>query len=151
MNEFIDPRFFTEVVRNAVSHGEQITVDGTGDSMRPFIMPETDRITLGPLPEKLRLGDICMYLRENGAVVIHRVYAVHKNSVDMLGDGQLWVERGVPKERLVALVTERIRNGESLSCTTPSVRAAGVVRAKRRMTAEIGREYLHEAYKILKK
>lgn len=145
MNEFIHPMIFLRVVSDAVAQGERITVDGTGDSMRPFIQPETDRLTLAPLPETLRTGDICLYVREGGRPVIHRIYKKRHGTYDMLGDNQYAVERGVRREQLVAVVSQRIRNGKVYDCLRPAVR----FRARLYMTRRQAHAWLCEIFRVL--
>lgn len=147
MNEFIHPYLFMEVVRETVSQGESITVDGTGDSMRPFIQPETDRIVLSPLPEKLKVGNICLYTREGGRPVIHRIYRLHENTVDMLGDGQLWIERGIPKSSLIAVVTQRLREGKKpCRCTGFFAELRAKINMKKKIYKLIAKEWIAKLY-----
>lgn len=123
MKEMILPdSVFLEAVREELAQGRSVTVDGTGNSMRPFILPETDRITLSPLPKKLRRGDICMYLRRNGKVVIHRIVSREKDSYVMCGDAQTKREPGVKESQIVAYVSQRIRNGKVTRCDTAGAR-----------------------------
>ena len=151
VNEFIHPMIFLRVVSDAVAQGECITVNGTGDSMRPFIQPETDRLTLAPLPETLRTGDICLYVREGNRPIIHRIYKKRHSAYDMLGDNQYAVERGVRREQLIAVVSQRLRNGKVYDCLRPTARLrARLYMAKRRLYAGYLR-LVRAAYRSMKK
>ena len=121
-DKFNEQAFFVEAVRTAIRDGESVTLAGTGNSMRPFIDPDTDRLTLSPLPETVKPGHVCLYVRADGHPVIHRVWRVHRDgSCDTVGDAQIRIERRVPQKQLVAVLTDRIRGDDVLHCTDPAV------------------------------
>ncbi len=126
------PDFFVTAIADIIKKGESITVEGTGNSMLPFINPDTDKIVLSPLPKKLYVGDVCLYLR-SGHPVIHRIYKINENSFDMLGDNQYWIEKEVKKTEIIAIVSKRIRFGEELDCLNPKLRKENCRYMKKRM------------------
>ena len=131
---------FAQAVRETVARGETILISGTGTSMEPLIRADRDKVLLAPLPDRALLpGDIVLYRRENGQIVLHRIYRVHENGYDMLGDGQLWVEQNVAKEQLIAFAREIRRPDGVLFCDTPEERQ----RACREMRRKIRRLHPH--------
>lgn len=92
-----------EFVRPFVQRDEQVTVSGHGTSMLPTIC-DHDRLVMAPLCGEIRAGDVLLYTQPDGHSVIHRVWRVHGEYLDMLGDHQLIVERGVPKAAVIARV-----------------------------------------------
>ncbi len=145
MDKFSSPAFFVEAVRRAVQDGNSIIVSGTGESMRSFIDPDTDRLVLSPLPSRLHMGDICLYVRENGHPVIHRIWQVRRDSYDMLGDAQMWIEYRVPAQRLVAVMSERIR-GEERCYNRGKVRRRAVLRMLARQYCPKTRKFIRRIY-----
>ena len=45
----------------------------TGGSMLPLLAGGRDRVTLGPVPERLRRGEVLLYRRTDGSYVLHRL------------------------------------------------------------------------------
>ena len=45
----------------------------TGGSMLPLLAGGRDRVTLGPVPERLRRGEVLLYRRADGSYVLHRL------------------------------------------------------------------------------
>lgn len=144
-NNYQKPDFFVTAIKDIIKTGECITVEGTGNSMLPFINPETDKIVLSPLPEKLYQGDICLYLRD-GHPVIHRIYKINENSFDMLGDNQYWIEKDVKKSEIIAIVSKRIRNGEELDCLNPKLRKKNCRNMKKRIRKYYRKYKIHNLY-----
>lgn len=137
---------FAEAVSETVSRGETILIAGTGTSMEPLIRAERDKVLLAPLPDRPLLpGDIVLYRRSGGQTVLHRIYRVHKNGYDLLGDGQFWVERGVAKDQILAFAQEIRRPDGVLSCDTPQERK----RACREMKQKIRRLHPHPVRSFL--
>lgn len=129
----ISPEILLQTVAEAVGEGRSIIVAGSGNSMRPFIRPETDKLLLTPMPERSLLpGDIVLYCRPNGQAVIHRVYRVRGERCDMLGDNQYWVERGVPRRVMLAYVKEVLRPEGSFDCDTDGARREACREMRRR-------------------
>ena len=135
MNEFtLSSEALFAVASQAAAEGRSFTIAGTGTSMAPFIDPENDRLMLSPLPDRELLpGDIVLYSRPDGKAVIHRVLRVHRDSIDMLGDGQLWVEEHVPKERAAALVTKVIKPDREILCDCDEERRRSVAEMRGRL------------------
>lgn len=105
-----------------ISEGCSVTISGCGDSMEPFIQNGKDSIVLERIPDekKVRLGEIYLYRRQNGRYAIHRVYKKNKRNVAMLGDSQLFIEKDVPKENLIAIVTKVIKKHKTVDCIATS-------------------------------
>ena len=129
------------LVRTAVAQGRGAVITGTGDSMLPLIRPDRDRVVLSPLPQRgLLPGDVVLYERGDGHAVIHRICRVRPDSFDLLGDHQVYIDRRVAPERIVALATKIIRpDGTEFLTDTDAERA----RACREMRLRMRRYLLH--------
>lgn len=127
---------FSETVREVTARGETILIAGTGTSMEPFICAQRDKVLLAPLPNRpLLAGDIVLYRRLNGQAVLHRIYRVRKDSFDMLGDGQLWIEKRVAKDQLLAFAREVHRPEGVYPCDTAQERQRACREMKRKIRA----------------
>lgn len=98
-----------EFVRPFAANNKEVTITGKGTSMLPTIT-EQCQLVMAPLPKDgCKAGDILLYARANGQSVIHRIWRVTARGYDMLGDNQIAIERGVPKDAAVAYVKTIIR------------------------------------------
>ena len=61
--------------------GACIQIHPQGYSMYPFIDPRRDEVVLAGIEDgsALRRGDVVLYRRENGMLVLHRMYKIGEN------------------------------------------------------------------------
>ena len=86
----------------------------TGNSMSPFLIHSRDTVYLSRLTRPARRGDVLLYRRDNGAYVLHRVYAVTPESYTMVGDAQTELEHGIRPDQIIAVVTRATRKEKDL-------------------------------------
>lgn len=68
----------------------------TGGSMLPLLAGGRDRVTLGPVPERLRRGEVLLYRRADGSYVLHRLTGFGQDgTLVFCGDRQTEPERGI--------------------------------------------------------
>ena len=79
-----------EEIRTLVSEGKSVTLTVKGNSMNPFIVHLRDRMTLGPWEdEDIRKGTVALVRDIRGNYVIHRIIKRDKNTITLLGDGNV--------------------------------------------------------------
>ena len=117
------------VMREVFDRGGTFSVRPRGTSMLPLLRPGEDTVTLAPPPEQIQKNDILLFRRKSGAFVLHRVYRVEGDTFTMVGDNQVYLEKGVTKEAVVAIARGRTRGGKYLPFTDPALARY----AKRRM------------------
>lgn len=104
------------LIQETLDRGGTFSLTITGTSMYPFIVGGRDKVTLSPLPEKLKKNDLPLYRRANGAFVLHRIVKVCKNGTyTCCGDHQWWLEKGLQREQMIGLATEYVRKGRKLT------------------------------------
>ena len=86
----------------------------TGNSMSPFLIHGRDTVYLSRLTRHARRGDVLLYRRDNGAYVLHRVYAVTPETYTMVGDAQTELESGIRPDQVVAVMTRATRKDKEL-------------------------------------
>ena len=86
----------------------------TGNSMSPFLIHGRDTVYLSRLTRPARRGDVLLYRRDNGAYVLHRVYAVTPETYTMVGDAQTELESGIRPDQVVAVMTRATRKDKEL-------------------------------------
>ena len=117
------------VMEEVFERGGTFLIYPRGTSMLPLLRQGEDAVTLAPPPAEIRKNDILLYRRPGGAFVLHRVYRVEKDSLTMVGDNQVYLEKGVLPSAVVAIAIGRTRDGEYLPFSAPSL----LRYAKRRM------------------
>lgn len=94
-----------------------VIIPVAGNSMYPLLKHQRDSVMLKKC--KIRLiskGDIVLYKRSNGQMVLHRVVKVNEDSFDMCGDAQIEIERGVSKDSVIAVMTKFYKGDKEISC-----------------------------------
>lgn len=111
--------FIPEIAR-LVAEGKQVIFTPTGVSMRPFIEGGRDNVTL-TRPEDLRVGDIVLAEVQPQHYVLHRLYAMHGDSLTLMGDGNLQGTEHCTSGQVLAKV---------VSIHTPAGKSRPVTRAR---------------------
>lgn len=93
----------------------------TGSSMLPMLREHLDSVTLVPANRELIPGDIALYRSSAGSYILHRVIRVGEGEYLFCGDNQAHTE-AVPKNEVLAIVTEYAKKGKPHSLTEPVYR-----------------------------
>ena len=64
--------------------------------MLPLFRGGLETVALVP-PDNIRVGDVVWYRRTDGSDVLHRVLRAEGDALDLCGDNQIRVERGVSR------------------------------------------------------
>lgn len=88
-----------------------------GGSMGPYLASGRDFVCLCPMRAETepRVGDICLYRRENGAYILHRIVGRKNGTFTFAGDAQTEREYGIRREQILARVTAVVRKGKKRS------------------------------------
>lgn len=104
------------LIKETLDRGGTFSLTITGTSMYPFIVGGRDKVTLSPLPEKLKKNDLPLYRRDNGAFVLHRIVKVCQDGTFICcGDHQWQLEKGLRRDQMIGLATEYVRKGKHLT------------------------------------
>ena len=107
-------------IRKKLEEGETVTLQVSGDSMRPTLHPRRDAAVLQALdawPPKY--GDILFFQRGSGEYVLHRVIRVRGDVCFVNGDAQNWTEGPVTRGMAIAKAIALIRGGRPVDPYTP--------------------------------
>ena len=102
------------LIQERLAEGESVQFTPHGTSMRPMLYGGRDQVILSPLPEKLKKYDLPLYRRPDGQFVLHRIVEVGE-TYTCVGDNQISLEHGVPREWMIAITTGFVRNGKTYS------------------------------------
>ena len=86
--------------------------------MRHFLKSEKDILMMTPAKGKeIHRGDIIQYIRQDGRMVIHRVYKdCTDGTIWFVGDNQWCVERNISRSQLIAKAKQVIKEGKVYDC-----------------------------------
>ncbi len=114
------------LVRECLDSGQEVRLTVTGNSMAPFLRHERDvAVLIKPQDTMaLRVGDVLLYQRKNGRLVLHRLVARQEKPVvyTMCGDAQVQPERGIMPEQVIAVVRAFERKGKRYECAGAAYR-----------------------------
>ena len=99
------------LIKDFISKEKQVAITVTGNSMSPFLKDKRDKAVLSPITQKPKKDDVVLYSRDNGSYVLHRVFKVKQNEYIMLGDAQVYQEKGITDNHIIAVSTAFERKG----------------------------------------
>lgn len=105
-----------------------VTLMLDGESMRPLIRKQKDYITVIPVYRKLKKGDIVLFVRRDGAYVVHRVNKIKDETVITIGDNCVVFDAEIPVSDVWGIVVKEERNGKTISLDSALSRAFGIAR-----------------------
>ena len=107
-----------------IASGKAVRVVPCGVSMRPLLDGRKDSVVVAPLTAMPKKNSLVLYRDEQGDLTVHRVCAVDRESgaCDLLGDGNLRIERGIARDRVYGQVTRICRGGREFSVKHPLYR-----------------------------
>ena len=111
------PEELMQLLSGVLDEGAAVPLVVSGCSMAPFLAHGRDTVYLSKITEPVKRGDIVLYRRKSGDLVLHRVCRVNQNGFSMVGDAQEIIETGIEPEQLLAVTTAVRRKGKLL---TPS-------------------------------
>lgn len=112
------------MIEAMIEAGQNVTLQISGDSMRPTLKPRRDAAVLSRVrqwpPEK---GTILFFKRKTGEYVLHRVLRVKDGACTMNGDAQEWTEGPVTEQMAIAEAIAIIRKGRMIEAEQSKYRA----------------------------
>lgn len=104
------------VLQEVIDSGGEFRLYPRGSSMRPLLREGRDSVVL-VAPKTLKKRDICLYRRQDGSFVLHRILRFDKAGEPIFcGDNQLALEYGIPREAIIAVVDSVYRKARRVSC-----------------------------------
>lgn len=95
-------------------HGTLI-YKNTGTSMLPLLKQGRDAFIIKAVQqtEECKKWDVVLYKRTPDIYVLHRIIKVNEDGYDMLGDNCVGIERNIPRDAILGVMTEYIRKGKT--------------------------------------
>ncbi len=112
-------------IEEQLEEHEAIRIFPQGYSMYPMLIPGRDQAVLTKaIPEELRRGDVVLYRREDGMLVLHRLCRIRPEGFYMVGDNQTEVEGPLKREQIKGKLTAFTHRGREIHVTNPLYRLA---------------------------
>ena len=106
----------SQSLEQLLDENEYVQISPEGYSMYPILCPGRDQVILKKLgEERIRRGQVLLYRRESGTLVLHRVFRVREDGIYMVGDNQSEVEGPLPREAFLARAVAFVRKGRRFS------------------------------------
>ena len=106
------------VILEVIESGGEFRLFPRGTSMRPLLREGRDSVLLKKA-DTVKKYDICLYRRSDGSFVLHRVMKVASDgTLVFCGDNQTALERGVPREAVIARVGALYREEKRVSLSS---------------------------------
>lgn len=105
-----------------------IQIKPEGYSMYPLFIPGRDWAVIGNAQgRKLKRGDVVLYRRQEGILVLHRIWRVKEDGYYMVGDNQTEIEGPLERQQIKGIMLGAVRNGREFSVQNPVYRlCAGI-------------------------
>lgn len=114
-------------VEQLLLEGKSVQLQPQGYSMYPMFVPGRDWAVIEPVQKKLCRGDVVLYRREGGILVLHRIYKVKPEGVYLVGDNQTEIEGPLEETWIRGMLTSFIRKGRPVSVKNPVYRLASTL------------------------
>ena len=107
-------------IESLLKQGQSIRIKPQGYSMYPMFIPERDEAIIDSAdPSRLKRGDVILYRRDGGILVLHRICKVKKDGFYLVGDNQKEIEGPLRADQIKGVLTGFVRNGKLRSVNDP--------------------------------
>ena len=108
-----DNGIMMEEIRKLISEGRTVSLTLKGNSMNPFIVHLRDQMTLGPWKdEDIRKGCVALVKDTKGRYVIHRIIKREKDTVTLIGDGNVGLYETAQMCNIIGIMYSITRKGK---------------------------------------
>lgn len=104
-NKIIESRLLIEVLKESIQKGESIKIKLGGNSMWPFIKNGTNATIKKIEIEKLKIGDIIIFLINN-KVIVHRIILLNKSKKEITtkGDNMFFCDKKISSSEYIGKI-----------------------------------------------
>ncbi len=115
-------------IAKLLSEGKAVQIFPQGYSMYPLFIPGRDEAVIIPADSgKLRRGDVVLYRREGGLLVLHRLRRRTEEGLYFAGDNQTQEEGPLKPEQVIGVLAAFVRKGHRVSVRNPVYRLVSLM------------------------
>jgi hypothetical protein len=125
MKEQNDTKFHAQKkdIEKLLAEGHVIQIHPVGSSMYPLFVSDRDEAVIAPVGgRKLRRGDVVLYRRDGGILVLHRICRITAQGLYLVGDHQTQEEGPLRPDQIKGILVAFIRRGKHIQTTQPFYR-----------------------------
>lgn len=105
-------------IEELLEQGNTIQIHTQGYSMYPMFIPGRDEAVIKQaVPADLRRGDVVLYRRKTGILVLHRIWKHTSDGFYMVGDNQTEIEGPLEDSQIKGVLMAFIRKGNYIETT----------------------------------
>ena len=105
-----------EEIKTLISEGKRVTITVKGNSMNPFFVHLRDQITLGHWKDQdIKKGTVALVKDTRNNYLIHRIIRRDKDTVTLIGDGNIGQEETATIENIIGIMYSITRKGHTYS------------------------------------
>ncbi len=106
-------------IEEAFNRGLDFQIPITGTSMNPLLYQNRDYVKIVKPVLPLKIGDMPLYRRTDGAFVLHRVVDINENGeYVMCGDNQFILEHGITDSNIIGIAKILVIDGKEIDVDT---------------------------------
>lgn len=114
---------FSIDIEQLLADGNTIKIKPQGYSMYPLFVPGRDEACIECTNfSYLKRGDVILYRRDNGVLVLHRIWKITENSFYMVGDNQTDIEGPLRADQFRGKLVGIVRNKDFIDVKNPLYR-----------------------------
>ena len=114
---------YTYDIEQLLKNGSAVKLKPQGYSMYPLFLPGRDEAVIEHcVPSELHRGDVILYRRVQGILVLHRICRITRDGFYLVGDNQTEIEGPLRADQLRGKLTGFVRNGKFVDVKNPIYR-----------------------------
>ena len=103
-------------IEKLLSEGNNVKIKPQGWSMYPLIVYGRDKVIIEPpVAKRYKRGEVVLYRRETGILVLHRIYKTDSEGYYMVGDNQTEIEGPLRADQIKGRMIKVIRKDKEIS------------------------------------
>lgn len=107
-------------IEKLLETGQTVQVKPQGFSMYPLLVPGRDEALISPAKQKeLKRGDVVLYRRTQGILVLHRIWKIKEDGFYLVGDNQTEIEGPLEAWQICGRLSAFVRKGKKISVMNP--------------------------------
>lgn len=121
-----DAKALMALVLPMIEQGKTVKITVTGFSMYPLVSSRRDAVLLAKA-EDIKVGDVPLFVREDGSYILHRLVGEKDGAFVAMGDYETEKEYPVYRENIVAKAVGFYRKGRYIDCQSAGYRVYSFV------------------------
>ncbi len=99
-----------------LGQGRTIQFQPIGYSMYPLFVPGRDQAVVAPVRDMVpRRGDVVLYRRDGGILVLHRIWKRRRDGFYLVGDNEHKIEGPLRRDQIKGILVGVVRKGRYFS------------------------------------